>query len=88
MLEVRATCDGAHLPSEGVMHDLREIKVPEAKLNMFRAIEDLNRIDDVKVEIREMRQCARCAVVFTESIYPEGWTLLHMHKPDAGLMIG
>jgi len=87
MLEVKATCDKGTPETGGVIHDLRELNVAEARLTMYRALEGLNREEGVKIEIRQMRQCARCAILFTEFVDPQGWTLLHMHLPPEGLMI-
>ena len=87
MLEVKATCGDGTPETGGVIHDLRDLNVAEARLTMYRALEELNREEGVEIEIRQMRQCARCAVLFTEFVDPRGWTLLHMHLPPEGLLI-
>lgn len=87
MTRVLATCAEGTPETTGVFHDLRELQIAEARMTMFKALEELNREEGMKMEIRQMRQCARCAILFTEFIHPDGWTLLHMHLPPEGLMI-
>jgi len=87
MIEVKATCGNSTPETGGVIHDLRELNVAEARLTMYRALEELNREEGANMQVREMRQCAHCAILFTEFIDPQGWTLLHMHLPPEGLMI-
>ena len=71
----------------GVFHDLRELRVPEARLTMFRAIQVFNAEEDADVEVHQMRQCAKCALLFVEFVGPAGGPLLFVHLPPEGLMI-
>jgi hypothetical protein len=87
MKKALATCGEGTIETTGVFHDLRELQVPEARLTMFKAVQGLNAEEGTEVEVLRMRQCARCAVLFTEFVGPGGRTLLHMHLPPEGLMI-
>jgi len=86
-MEVRATCTEGAPETTGVFHDLRELQIAEARMTMFKALQELNSDEGTAIEVSRMRQCARCAILFTEFIHPDGWTLLHMHLPPEGLMI-
>ena len=87
MRPVLATCDNGTPEAGGVIHDLRLLRVTEARLTMFKAVQGLNAEEDAGIEIGSMRQCARCAILFTEFVHPGGWTFLHMHLPPEGLLI-
>jgi hypothetical protein len=87
MMEVRATCTEGAPETTGVFHDLRELQIAEARMTMFKALQELNSDEGTAIEVHRMRQCAGCAILFTEFIHPDGWTLLHMHLPPEGLMI-
>ena len=86
MQMVWATCD-KKTPESGVFHDLREIKDPEVRLTMFKAVQEFNVDLAMEVDVQQMRQCAKCGVLFTEFIGPHGGPLLFMHQPPEGLMI-
>ncbi len=87
MRKVLATCRDGTPESGGVIHDLRTLSVTEARMTMFKALQGLNVEEDADLEIGSMRQCASCAILFTEFVHPGGWTFLHMHLPPEGLMI-
>lgn len=70
-MEVRATCTEGAPETTGVFHDLRELQIAEARMTMFKALQELNAEEDADIEIGSMRQCARCAILFTE-IRPPG----------------
>jgi hypothetical protein len=87
MRTVLATCHEGTPETNGVIHDLRALSVTEARMTMFKAVQGLNGEEGADIEIGSMRQCARCAILFTEFVHPGGWTFLHMHLPPEGLMI-
>lgn len=87
MRMVLATCHEGTPETNGVIHDLREVIVVEARMTMFKSLQGLNTEEGVEIKIASMRQCARCAIIFTEYLHPGGWRFLHMHLPPEGLMI-
>lgn len=86
-MRVMATCNEGRPDASGVFHDLRELQVAEARMTMFNAVAGFNAEEGLDVEVRWMRQCARCALLFTEFAGPDGQTLLFVHLPPEGLMV-
>lgn len=86
-MHVMATCSEGRPDASGVFHDLRELQVTAARMTMFSAVAAFNTEEGLDVEVRWMRQCARCALLFTEFVGPDGRALLFVHLPPEGLMI-
>ena len=74
-----ATCVGFGLSPEngGVLHIVREVADPEVRLRMLKIAEGLNATLGGNRQITSLRQCGKCATVFTEMIDDEGVIFLH-----------